>query len=145
MTSSELLVRNKNKKEKRKKKSRDRYCAHARPHGHYNNNDNNNNNNNVAFHSVILQIDAEKETKRNFRKCLSRKSNVFIVSVYCVTQRRHLQSRKKNKKKFPVWLDGIGQHPVADACPKKRDDASFKQKLNNHKRNSTRTSSSSYH
>jgi hypothetical protein len=55
---------------------------------------------------------------------------MFLLSPCIVSHNDAIfnpEKKKKNKKKFPVWLDGIGQHPVADACPKKRDDASLKK------------------
>ena len=91
MTSSELLVRIKNKKGEKKKKKVAIDTVHTPDHGHYNNN------NNIAFHSVILQIDVEKETKKELSKMFVAKIKCFYcLRVLCVTQRRHLQYRKKN-------------------------------------------------
>ena len=90
MTSSELLVRIKNKKGEKKKKKVAIDTVHTPDHGHYNNND-------IAFHSVILQIDVEKETKKELSKMFVAKIKCFYcLRVLCVTQRRHLQYRKKN-------------------------------------------------
>lgn len=53
----------------------------------------------IAFHSVIV-VDMEKERKKekNFPKCLSRKSNVFIVPRVC--HGAHLQTQQQKKKMF---------------------------------------------
>ena len=146
MTSSELLVRIKNKKgKKEKKKSRSILCTRPTTRPLQQQWQQQQQQRRFPFRDSPNWC-GERNKKGTFEN-VCRENQMFLLSPCIVCHTTTPSSIQK--KKYPIWLDGIGQHPVADARPKKRDDASWKKnktkKQHNHKRNSTRTSSSSYH